>query len=303
MAGAAAGRLRGDLLGAGPPGRRRPRGLRIVAAHARLLPASRPGRGLHRVRRGGDGPRAGGPADLVPAHDLRRLLAPRAAREHARGPRGLTAVAGRDAHADAPAPRARRAAPDVGALGAVVRRGGGVAQLAAGPRLLPEPAAEPVLGQRGRRDHGRGRPRAVGGGHPDGRAGGPRHPVRVPGAPPDLRLLPDPLRRRAEAHRCHEHRPCALRRRVRRPRGGRRADGGRPRPGMARLQRLARELRRPAARAGAPHDGADAVVGPADALGVRDRRADGGRDGRSGDRQESARLGRRHRKLRTRRPG
>ena len=32
--------------------------------------------------------------------------------------------------------------------------------------------------------------------------------------------------------------------RLRRPRGGRRADGGRPGPGMARLQRLARELRR-----------------------------------------------------------
>ena len=168
-------------------------------------------RGLHRVRRGGDGPRPGGPADLVPAHDLRRLLAARAAREHAGGPRGHAAVAGGDADAHAPSPRSGRAAPDVGALGAVVRRGGGVAQLAAGPRLLPQPAAEPVLGERGRSDHGRGRPRAIRGRHPDGRAGGPRHPLRVPRAPPDLRLLPDPLRRRAEAHGCDEHRPGALR--------------------------------------------------------------------------------------------
>ena len=52
--------------------------------------------------------------------------------------------------------------------------------------------------------------------------------------------------------------------------------------GMARLQRLARELRRPVARARAPHDGAGAVVGPADALGVRDRRADADRTGRGG---------------------
>ena len=73
--------------------------------------------------------------------------------------RGHAAVAGRDDHADAPSPRARRAAPDVGALGAVVRRGGGVPQLAAGARLLPQPAAEPVLGERGGGDHGRGRPR------------------------------------------------------------------------------------------------------------------------------------------------
>ena len=110
---------------------------RLVAAHARVPAAADDGRRDRRVRRGGDRPRPRRPPDLVPAHDLQLVLASRAAREPARGPRRLPAVADRDDHADAPAVRARRDARPVGALGAVVRRGRGDAQLAAGARVLP----------------------------------------------------------------------------------------------------------------------------------------------------------------------
>ena len=134
----------------------------------------RPARRDHRVRRGGDRPRPRRPPDLVPADDLQRVLAARAAGEPARGARRLPAVAGRDDHAHAPAVRARRHARPVGALGAVVRRGRGDAQLAAGARVLPVAAARPLVGQRRRGGDGRGRADALVGGDAVGRPGGPR---------------------------------------------------------------------------------------------------------------------------------
>ena len=70
-----------------------------------------------------------------------------------------------------------RGAPrHVGAVGAVVRRGRGDPQLAAGPRLLPVAAAGPVVGERIGRDDGRGGARPVVGRDPDGRPGGPDDP-------------------------------------------------------------------------------------------------------------------------------
>ena len=75
--------------------------------------------------------------------------------------------------------------------------------------------------------------------------------------------------------------PCAVRRGPRRPGVVRGAAGRGPRPGLARLQRLAGELRRGASWPREADDGADAVVGPPDALGVGDRRA-AARRGRPG---------------------
>ena len=160
VAGADRAGLRADLLGARGAPRRRDRGQRVVAADARLPPAAGAVRRDHRVRRGGARTRPRRPPDLVPAHDLQRVLAPRAAGEPARGPRGLAAVAGRDDHAHAPAVRARRPARPVGALGAVVRGGGGDPQLAARARVLPLAAARSLVGQR-RRARSWTRPRSM----------------------------------------------------------------------------------------------------------------------------------------------
>ena len=79
----------------------------------------------------------------------------------------------------------------------------------------------------------------------------------------------------------------AVRRGAPRARGRRRAAGRGPRPGVARLQRLAGELRRGAARAREADDGPDAVVGPADALGVGDGRARAGAERRRPPRSPS----------------
>ena len=77
------------------------------------------------------------------------------------------------------------------------------------------------------------------------------------------------------------------------------ADGvpveGRPGPGLPGLQRLARQLRRAGAGAGARHDRAALVVDPADGLGLRHRRArprptGPGRLTRRGVRRGAARL-------------
>jgi hypothetical protein len=73
------------------------------------------------LRRGGDRPGARRAPDLVPADDLRVVLAARAARQPPRGSCRFAAVADRDDHADGPSGRARRPPRDVGALGAMVR--------------------------------------------------------------------------------------------------------------------------------------------------------------------------------------
>ena len=62
---------------------------------------------------------------------------------------------------------------------------------------------------------------------PDGRPGRPVHPGRLPRPAADLRLLRHPLPRQPEAGRPDEHQPGALRRGLRRARGGR-ASGSRP---------------------------------------------------------------------------
>ena len=144
--------------GASSRARRSPGPARRCSPSASPSPATSRDGAVLRRRHDRAGP--GGTAHLLPAVDLRPVLAPRGARRAARHP-GRHPARGRGAAA--PGPRHRLARParrPVDRLGAVVRRDRGEPHVQHRAAVLPEPAPRALV------DHGRGvragRRRAVG---------------------------------------------------------------------------------------------------------------------------------------------
>jgi hypothetical protein len=219
------------------------RSVGLLAVHAGVLGTGTRDHDRPDLRRGGARPVPAGPVDHVPPDALRRLLAPRGRHHGPRGPRGITAVRARDDLAVL-APRAPAGDPrGVGRVGAMVRRRRGDAHLVPRPRVLPVVASGQLVGNgRGRRP-GRGGARAVVRRGPSRREGGVLHPIGVPLPPRDRRLLPDPLRRGSGPRRPDLDPAGRVGDRAHAPRGGGRAAQDRPGSGVARLRRMARELR------------------------------------------------------------
>src|SRR5439155_14280009 len=110
---------------------------RLVAVHARLRTTKRTGLRARRVLRGGDRTWPAGRTDRVPAHDLRRVLAPRGHGHAAVGAGGHTADPVAGARTRAPGRLPQQPRPGLERVDAVVLRGVGDAYLARRARLLP----------------------------------------------------------------------------------------------------------------------------------------------------------------------
>ena len=148
-------RVLGHVLG--PAGGVLPGGLqveRLGAVHPRLRATRHPadhGAGLHRGRHR---PHPAGPPHHLPAQPVLGLRPARGRGGPDGGAGRAAAVWGRDPGAVRKDQLDRRPAGDLGALGALVRRGGGEPHVVPRARLLPLAAARPVVGHRRR-----GRPR------------------------------------------------------------------------------------------------------------------------------------------------
>jgi hypothetical protein len=219
------------------------RSVGLLAVDARVLRTGARDHDRPDLRRGGARTVPAGAVDHLPADALQRLLAPRGRHHGPRGPCGIAAVRFGD---DLALLAARAPAGDprgLGRVGTMVRRRRGDAHLVPRPRVLPVVASGQLVGDgRGCRP-GRGGARAVVRRGPPGREGRVLHPIRLPVPPRDRRLLPDPLRPGPRSRRSDLDPAGRVGDRADPPRGGRRAAQDRPGSSVARLRRLARELR------------------------------------------------------------